>query len=268
MKPFEVSRLRLERAKEHGAALARIWNEIPKGSLELNVTASVSTGNGIIEVTNSHRIPDEWPLLLGEQLYQLRSALDACVYQAAVFSTGQNPPPLEGRREFPICSDAKEFRRQAKRRLFDLPVEIQDGIERIQPYHAPPFVIPLDPSNNINRYLGILHELARKDRHRKLHVVGAWPYYFTPEFVLPPGVTVHNLEIMPPGILEAGAVLATFQLRGYIAGMDIKVNPRLRILINCDEPPAPIDANDTFAQRLVGMINAVNSVITAFEGYF
>ncbi len=89
---------------------------------------------------------------------------------------------------------------------------------------------------SLNRSLGILNDLARKDRHRTLHIVGAWPYHFNPQFsVLLRGVSVHDLLIMPPGILEENSVLATFRLEGYTPGMDIQVNPQLRTKVGCNQ---------------------------------
>jgi len=269
MKPFEVSRLRLDRAKEHGKSLAKIWNALPKGMLQIKFRADPRTGKGEVVIPHVDAVPDEFSLLLGEQLYQLRSALDACVYQAAIYATGQNPPSDEGKLEFPICSKPKDFAKQSRHRLSDLPQNLQDAIEKLQPYNMPLSLPPEETKKNLNRSLGILNDLARKDRHRKLHIVGGWPYHFDPKFtVLPLGVTVHNLQIMQPGLLQDGTVLATFQLKGFVAGMDIQVNPGLRMQIGCNEPPAPIDAGDTFDMRLVEMINCVHSVISAFETYF
>lgn len=270
MKPFEVSRLRLERAKAHGEALAKIWNEIPDGRLlSLRVRAEVTTGQGSIEA-KANVVPDDFSLLLGEQLYQLRSALDACIYQATIYATRKNPPPEENKLLFPICSDLKEFEKQAKLRLSRLPLAVQCGIERVQPYNTPANLPSEEMVKNINRSLGILNDLARKDRHRKLHVVGSWPYHFKPEFTeIPPGVTVHDLRVMPPSLLKGDAsTLATFRLQGWSGFDPIKVNPWLSTQIGCNEPPIPINANDTFDRRLVEMINAVHSVITAFENHF
>lgn len=80
------------------------------------------------------------PLLLGEMLYQLRSALDACIYQGAINATKKDPPDDERKLEFPITNDPKEWPNLKKRRLFSLPVTIQDAIERIQPYKNQSFL--------------------------------------------------------------------------------------------------------------------------------
>lgn len=38
-------------------------------------------------------LPEEVALLLGEYLYQLRSALDNCLYTVAIIAAGTAPPP-------------------------------------------------------------------------------------------------------------------------------------------------------------------------------
>jgi hypothetical protein len=109
MKPFSVARSRLNRAKTHSEALAELWNSIPAEEV-FGVRAKITPdGRGTIRLTRVKPIAEEFSLLLGEMFYQLRSALDACIYQAMVYATGQNPPPKESQLEFPITSDASGF---------------------------------------------------------------------------------------------------------------------------------------------------------------
>jgi hypothetical protein len=181
MKPFEDARLRLNRAKLHGERLAANWNEIPPEelySVESNVNPD---GTGSLRLARVKPVSDDFSLLLGEMLYHLRASLDACLYQAAIYTTGRNPPPDEQKLEFPICSNKVEFPAIAKRRLSIFPQQIQDAIERIQPYNIPTLP-PSEIVKNINRSLSILNDLARKDRHRKLHLVGAWAIELDPVF--------------------------------------------------------------------------------------
>jgi hypothetical protein len=224
-------------------------------------------GSGIIRVVRVRAISEDFSLLLGEMLYQLRSGLDACIYQAAIYPTGKNPPPDDSQLEFPLCANPADFPKQAERRLSVLPQNIRDAIERLQPYNTPSLP-PEEMVKNLNRSLAILHDLARKNRHRKLHVVGAWPYHLDPKFTLPPGVTVDSLSLTTPGVLEEGSILARFQLRGFSWGMSMEVNPMLRTKVGLNEPPAPCHVSDTFDRRLEEMINAVGPVIVAFEPHF
>jgi len=117
MGAYDVARLRLRRAIAHGEHLAQLWNSLPTEYLCTPKARVGPNGYGDLIVTNVGEIPEELPLLLGELLYQLRSALDACIYQATIYATNQDPPPNEGKLEFPITHDPKEWKRLAGRRL-------------------------------------------------------------------------------------------------------------------------------------------------------
>lgn len=265
---YEVARLRLKRAISHGEHLAQLWNDLPSDQLcAPRAKMTDANGNCVLAATNIGDIPDELPLLLGEQLYQLRSALDACIYQATVYATKQNPPPDEGKLEFPITTNSKEWPDLVKRRLSALPASIQNAIERVQPYNNQSLP-PDEMVKSINRSLGILHDLARKDRHRKLHIVGSWPLGMKPDFILPDGVTVDSFEALPPSVLKEGTVMARFRISGLSGHQQISFNPNLRTNIGSDEPPPPCHPSDTFDRRLAEMINAVGSVIAAFETHY
>jgi hypothetical protein len=186
LKEFKSARSRLDRAKEHGEKLAKLWNEIPNKDFFRLRSRAAPDGSGYLFVEGVKPLPDEFSLLLGELLYQLRSALDACVYQATIYATKQDPPPDEGQLEFPICSNSADFEKQARRRLSKLKKSTRGAIEKVQPYNMPN-LSPEKMVTNFNRSLQILNDLARKDRHRKLHVVGAWPMKVHPKFVLPFG---------------------------------------------------------------------------------
>jgi hypothetical protein len=267
MKPFTDSRSRLRRALFHHAELMRTWNEIPNEELFAPSAKMDPSGLGTLRLTRVKPIPDEFSLRFGEMLYQLRSALDATVYQAAIYVSGNAIPPDEGKLEFPILPNNAGFVAAAKRRLSSLPQAVVDLMEKAQPYHADS-LSPKDMVKSPSRSLGLLSELARKDRHRKLHVVGSWALEIDPQFILPLGVTVTHLEVMKSGILEGDNELAKFQLSGYVRGMHVQVNPYLATTVGLDEPPPRCHHIDTFTERLVQITNAVDWIIGVFESHF
>jgi hypothetical protein len=267
MRQFAVARSRLKRAESHSELAAKQWNNLPKDDLDVSLTIDPD-GNGRIRVARNNPIPrEEISLLLGESLYQLRSALDACIYQASIYSSGKNPPLDENKLEFPICNARDEFPKLAKRRLFALPQNVQDRIEQMQPYNTPPLPAE-DMVRNINRGLGILNDLARKDRHRTLHVIGTWVIDLQPEFHLPAGVKLTSLTRMMGGFLSDWNDVATFKLSGYRRGMNVQVNPHVTSHMALDEPPPPCHENDNWGQRFTQMVATVEYVIEDLEGYF
>lgn len=264
MGDYTVARSRLKRAISHHTHLGELWNAVPSGRLCKPKARVGPNGYGALIATEVGEIPDELPLLLGEMLYQLRSALDACIYQGAIHATKKDPPDGEGKLEFPITADPNEWPALKKRRLFALPVSIQDGIEKIQPYNNQ-FLPPGELIISLNRNLGMLHDWARKDRHRKLHIIGSWPIHLKPEFILPDGAILDWVDIMPPATFTDGAVIAKFHISGFGPNANAMVNPMLRTTLGCNEAPVPCDPSDTLERRLNEMVNSVGGVIDFFE---
>jgi hypothetical protein len=193
-------RARLDRARGHFAHFGTLW----AGYLETRphrMTVETSTdGSATIRVVRDLPVPNDLPLVLGEFLYQLRAALDNCLYAVAVIDSGQNPPPNATLLEWPICSSPERWSGQA-RRLGALSEEIRNSLETIQPYQAQ------RPDWNCLR---ILHDLARTDRHRALHLVTTYNSY---------GNAMVDLERITDfrpriGVIDDEAVIATFQWIG------------------------------------------------------
>src|SRR6476620_3289262 len=98
-------------------------------------------------------MPEDFPLILGEILYQYRAALDGAVHAAAVIESGQDAPPNEADLAFPIMSSASKFK-NAERQIGPLSNDSKSLIEALQPYNAPPLGPALRLAN-CNRSLEI-----------------------------------------------------------------------------------------------------------------
>lgn len=76
--------------------MSDLWNEY----LELHPFDFELVPQGdtryVFRITQSERTPTKVPVIFGEWLYNLRSALDYIVWAAAVRTTGSAPPPGEG----------------------------------------------------------------------------------------------------------------------------------------------------------------------------
>ena len=143
-------------------------------------------GTGSIWIEQVKAIDPELAFVIGEFLYQLRAALDACVYEVACVNSGKRPPPDEDQLEFVFCQRGtfNDFRRKMR----PLTNEQRSIIEAVQPYNAPELPAHLRVGN-WNRSLGILNDWARKDRHRKLHVLASWASDIQPMLIIPEGTT-------------------------------------------------------------------------------
>lgn len=148
----------------HYKNFARTWNEYLAERPHTFEMAVDSHGNGTLRLQRTVPLPQDLALCLGEYLYQLRAALDNCLYAAAVLDTGADPPPNAELLQWPICETPGQWRR-ARRRLTGLSEPLVAYLESMQPYHVEPELLPWN-------CLRMVNDLARVDRHRTLHAVG------------------------------------------------------------------------------------------------
>lgn len=265
---FEDCRSRIRRAEAHNEAFAKTWNEFIDHDPYHAFLRMNDDGTGELHAERYDDFPESLSLDLGEMLYQLRAALDGCIYAAAILQSGQNPPPNEERLEFPLCSSPEEFKRALwhVRPLKNSP-RLMEIIETVQPYRVPD-IRPDQMVLNLNRTLGILHDLARKDRHRSLHVVGSWRSNMKPHLMLPDGCELDYMLVTGDGPIEADTLVARFKLSGFTPGMEVQGNPDLAIDVAIDQAPPPCADNDTASRRAQSMIVSTETVVAAFERAF
>ncbi|MEX0754006.1 MAG: hypothetical protein WD556_02670 [Actinomycetota bacterium] len=225
-------------------------------------------GKGSIWVREARELPAALSVELGAMLYQLRAALDACVYQAAILESGQDPPPHERDLEFPLCTKPADFGSSAKKIAPIKQPKLRDYIERVQPYHIPHLRRPGLNGPWLPAALALLNDWARKDRHRRLHVIGGGPIDADPELHCPPGVTISSMKVLDVGLIgKDKTTLAKFRLKNWQPGSDIAVDPNSRISLVSDHPPRESNS-DTLDDRTDSMVKAVEGVLLAFEASY
>lgn len=259
---FDTSWDRIARAKAHGQAFAEAWNGLDKNDLYDTTVYVEDDGTGYISLTQIEPFPSDLSLELGEFLYQMRAALDACVYDLACVNTGQDPPPDENRLEFPVCRTANAFK-NSTRKIAPLTDKQRSIIEAVQPYNRPPGLTPSELPDSFNRGLNILNDWARIDRHRRLHLMATWASNIQPKIDIPLGVTVEEFTIVreEPFILESEHILARFRLGGYVPESRIQGNPNLSLDVLVNESPLPCHDIDTIDQRLRCIDLTVGTVV-------
>jgi hypothetical protein len=213
---FEDSRKRLKRAKEHAHAF---WDEVlrtfPKDEYTVNLEKENERAWIVSAVFKTAPSDEVLSLELGEVFYQLRAALDALIWKAVWLTQGSEPPADANRLEFPIYPSQKKFY-EAAIHTFPFPQELRDWLRAIQPYSDERPVG--DPERGLSNTLKILHDCARKDRHRRLHVAAAVAkgvaYSFLDGF--PEDVTVHSAEMLPADFLKGKNAFLRFELTSSI----------------------------------------------------
>jgi hypothetical protein len=270
MQRFEGCRQRIKRADAHRKRIAELWNEAGEAEDLHSVVVGMNddgTGEIWLKTLYGPDFIDAISLELGEALYQLRATLDGCVYQAAILESKKNPPPDENSLEFPVCISHGDFKKRTFK-IAPLPDDLRALVEHVQPYNIPKNLAPDLMVFNVNRAIGTLSDWARKDRHRRLHVVGSYVVSATPKLRLPEGVTLESMRVAGAGLLVEQGKVAEFRLAGYRPGMEIQANPDAAIDIAVDEVPPPCADNDTLSNRIEAMFVATYCIVESFEETF
>jgi hypothetical protein len=256
---FFDSRERVARAYTHRKVLAETWADFLTDEPYAPIVDVQNDGRGTIGVTPTYEpLPTIFSLIIGEILYQLRAALDACIYGAAILDSGRDPPPDAKYLEFPFCSSRDVFERTT-RKIGPLSEQRRAIIESVQSYNAPQ-VWPYEFCDN--QLLGLLNDLARKDRHRRLQVCGSWASDADPRLRLPEGVVLESMRVYSRVFLEDQSEIAEFRLSGWKPGLEINANPNLAIDIALNEPlPVPFSDSNALNIWCDPMFKAVTSVI-------
>lgn len=98
MELFPDSVARLRRAVSHGVAIQAEWQRIAQPeSHVVRIDVNEDGTQGVAKTFIPAIAKNEISLQLGELFYQLRSALDGLIYQAAVYDEGCNTPPHQWR---------------------------------------------------------------------------------------------------------------------------------------------------------------------------
>jgi hypothetical protein len=114
--------------------------------------------------------------------------------------------------------------------------------------------------------LDVINDLARKDRHRGLRVIGSWASARNPQVRgLPPGCSIEWTTTTDHGLLEHESEVARFKISGWQRGMNIEANPNVDIDVTVEDVAPPRDDTDTLSERTRMWLVVVDTVIESFE---
>jgi hypothetical protein len=151
---------------------------------------------------------EQWGLVLGECIHNLRSALDNLAYALARLQ--QDPPARPGRIAFPIFKDRQQFLSNGKQNIDQLPTVAAGRIEQLQPFQRDD---PNDPTTPDQDPLLQLQWLSNTDKHRvptvALVSITEWSNFATMKFFtdedadanVPPDVTYWAGPLSPGTVL-------------------------------------------------------------------
>jgi hypothetical protein len=140
-----------ERANDHIVALDSVLASL-QGSSRIERTDDTDRGTTTFRIIGLSEIPLSIPLLLGDTLHNLRSALDHLIWKIVELS-GETP---DEENCFPIFNTAHAYEENSRKRL--------KGVTRIMATQVDAFL----PYKEGNRNLWMLHRLNILDKHRFL----------------------------------------------------------------------------------------------------
>lgn len=260
MKPFEGCWQRIKRADAHRISFTQGWEAFTaRTSHSVVMTQSRNRTGGEVRIVRQEPYDTTgFALYIGEMLYQLRAALDGAVYDAAIVVSGANPPPEADKLQLPIGKDSTDFGRLASRHLRPLTTELRNYIASIQPYNA------RSDEDTLNIHLGILNDWARKDRHRRLHVVGTVVNAWTDVTIDPPGIITSQVAHRP-NIMEGEETLITFRAKNWASGMNVHFNSDFIFDIAIAEEPKDRVVGIRLELLLKQLIFCAETIVTGLK---
>jgi hypothetical protein len=265
MSRFEDSWKRIKRSKIHAEAL---WAEVkllfPQDGYAVEIQKESERTFTASAIFKSPLRDNSIPLELGEFFYQLRAALDAAVWKAVWIMNGSEPSADANSLEFPICPLQKKFDSAAIHK-YSFPQELRDWLGTIQPYSTDKLVP--DPDAGLNVTLEALHNFARKDRHRRLHVCAAFSKNVSFDIIpISNEAAVEYVEPLPTDFLKGKNSFLRFGVIGPIEKLKVNLATGFEIDISIDEA-LPYDPAG-LPEELKRFGLATEHVINRFDSVF
>jgi hypothetical protein len=133
----------------------------------------VRSGKKLLIAEPLEPVPPKLAPIIGDCLYNVRSALDNLVYELAIAYIGIDPLPEDRARvlEFPIFTDRVMEPRECRNKIGCIHPDAQTFIKESQPYKRGDRDAP-------KHILSVLHNLSIKDKHRFPHLA-----FFSPRTI-------------------------------------------------------------------------------------
>ena len=251
-------RLKIERAKEHCAALdAEVVAWVATKPITMTKEKDPDgRRHALVAEIVTPPLLDRWALMSGDCVHNLRSALDSLLYGIAIHETGLNPPKDEARLQFPITSSPEEFEVQKKRRLCSLSAAVQSEIEKAQPYK--------NPHQEFPPVLELLGSLNNFDKHRTLHVVAAVPHAASISDIVSTGDATITVSVYRT-IITGRTEILSFTIEPPNPDLAYKYEAQITICIAHSPGPSKSPFSQ-LAAVLASLIEEVERIVSILEG--
>jgi hypothetical protein len=125
--------LKVQRAKKHIVDLESEWGIfLDTGPYRISVEDDFNTGERNYNVADAGEIPVDIPVIVGDALQNIRSALDHLAYHLAVLGSGSSGKLSHT--YFPISDNATKYHSEKARKVKGMRQDAIDAIDALEPY--------------------------------------------------------------------------------------------------------------------------------------
>lgn len=198
--------LKMQRAEQHLKTLRGAVERFAKSDFYETRAEIDYKGRLVARLKNVKDPPPDLSILVGECVYNMRSALDQLAYALAAAHTVPLPERWGELSAFPIFKTGPWYRGEGRRRgaaskIQGMSRSAKTSIERLQPYHR--------RKNPPLECLAMLEELSNVDKHRVLHLTGTAPAGSSFRLEGTGLLSMSGMEVVP-GPIRENAVVARF----------------------------------------------------------
>jgi hypothetical protein len=251
--------LKIKRAKEHVADLERQLHVfLESGPYKVGAKHDPQTRKLIYCVTSAQPIPDCLPLVAGDAIQNLMSALDHLAYQIVCSNTGDHPPN-PNRIYFPVADDAEKYEAKKRGKIEGARQETFDAIDALKPYRGG------------NDLLWALYRLNNIEKHRLLLTVGSqaaginlgqlMASHLGGAFPAEAVATLESMNVFLNPTDKGFPLKAGFEL--YIGAVDEKPNPKQQFRFNVALSESGIIDGKPLLETVNAFTTLVEGIVTA-----
>jgi hypothetical protein len=172
-------------------------------------------------------VPEDWPLVLGDALHNLRAALDHATWSLLANANGDAWAWDNRRRiDFPIYKEETHFTGDFV--VKNVPVDLVSTLKACQPFHCTPVAPQTDA-------LWVLEQAEVLDKHRALNIIALHPD--NASFTVWPELPDGRFQWVEQGALRPGAEVARFTAPRPIVGPGLTTELKLQCVLGIEPPP-------------------------------
>ena len=217
----------------------------------------------IITEFEAPKAVDDWTVLLGEYVHNIRSALDNLAFALARIEN--DPPKDPGKIAFPIFLEKSKFENNGRDKLSQLPEKAAKLIGMLQPFTRDGSAQHGTPESDA---LLLINNLSNSDKHRKPSIIFMAPTKLVHNFLVvfrsdqdAIDSEPHHIKISP-GSLEHGKVLIEYTTNSPVEKVVGSLVGTAVVLL--ETPNGPLE----LIQLCKGMHYYTSLVVSQFDHFF